>query len=367
MRILDSQAIEDIAIGAAVLGTGGGGDPYVGKLMALQAVEEFGPIQLLDADEVPDDALVVPSAMMGAPTVLVEKIPNGQEVLGAFDSLKNYMGREVFATMPIEAGGINSMIPLALAARLGIPVIDADGMGRAFPELQMVTFHLNKVSATPMMLCDEKGNSLMLRTVDNVWTERLARTATVQMGGSVMLAIYPMSGTQLKTAGIRGIITLTEKIGRAIREAKGQKQDPITNVLSLTGGYELFRGKVIDVSRKTIGGFARGESQIEGLDAYKGQTLTLNFQNEHLMARTEKEVLATTPDLIAVLDMETAHPITTESLRYGARAVVIGMPCNPQWRTENGIANVGPRYFGYDLDYIPIEERIKSFQRGGQK
>ncbi|MEA4901642.1 DUF917 domain-containing protein [Desulfitobacterium sp.] len=367
MRILDIQAIEDIAIGAAVMGTGGGGDPYVGKLMAIQAIEEFGPIKLLDADEIPEDALVVPTAMMGAPTVLVEKVPNGEEVIGSFDALKEYLGKKVFATMPIEAGGVNSMIPLALAARLGLPVIDSDGMGRAFPELQMVTFHLHNVSATPMMLSDEKGNSLLLNTINNVWTERLARNATVEMGGSVMLAIYPMSGRQVKESGIHGIITLTEKIGRAIREAKEHHQEPISTVLSVVGGFELFRGKVVSISRKTDGGFVRGESKFEGVEQYKGHTLTLNFQNENLVAQTETEILATAPDLIAVLDQETALPITTEGLRYGARGVVIGIPCNDQWRTAKGIATAGPRYFGYDLDYIPVEERIKRNGKGGRE
>ena len=360
MRILDIQAIEDIALGAAVLGTGGGGDPYVGKLMALQAVEEFGPITLLDVDEVPDEALIVPSSMMGAPTVLVEKIPNGEEVIGAFASLEKYLGQKIYATIPIEAGGVNSMIPLALAAQLDLPVVDTDGMGRAFPELQMVTFHLENISSTPMVLCDEKGNSLLLNTIDNVWTERLARNATVAMGGSVMLASYPMKGRQLKTAGIHGIITLTEKIGKAIREAKGSNLDPIKTVLDVTGGFELFRGKAIDVERRTVGGFVRGESKFEGLDAYKYQTLTLSFQNENLIAKTETKVLATVPDLIAVLDMETGRPITTEGLRYGARGVVIGIPCAPKWRTDKGIDTVGPRYFGYDLDYIPVEERVMS-------
>lgn len=367
MRKIGIEEIENIAIGAAVLGTGGGGDPYIGKLMAVQAVKEYGPITLLDIDELPDDALIVPTAMMGAPTVMVEKVPSGEEVMGAFNMLKNYLGQEIYATIPIEAGGVNSMIPLALAAQLGLPVVDTDGMGRAFPELQMVTFHLNGVSATPMVLCDEKGNNLMLNTVDNVWTERLARSATVVMGGSVMLAIYPMKGSQLKAAGIHGIVTLTEKIGQAVRQAKGQKVDPVQAVLDITGGFELFRGKVTDVSRRTVGGFARGESTLEGIDGYKGQMLTLNFQNEHLIARTADKVLATVPDLIAVLDSETAHPITTEGLRYGTRGIVIGIPCNPKWRTREGIATVGPRYFGYDLDYIPVEERVKKGSRGGDK
>ena len=36
MRQIGKDNLEDIAIGAAVLGTGGGGDPYIGKLMAQQ-------------------------------------------------------------------------------------------------------------------------------------------------------------------------------------------------------------------------------------------------------------------------------------------------------------------------------------------
>ena len=42
MRELNAQQVRDIARGAAVLGTGGGGDPYLGTLSALQALEEFG-------------------------------------------------------------------------------------------------------------------------------------------------------------------------------------------------------------------------------------------------------------------------------------------------------------------------------------
>ena len=75
MRYLDVQDVEDLAMGAAVLGTGGGGDPYIGMLMAVHAIEEFGPVELLSLDEIGDDDLIVPSAVMGAPTVGVEKLP----------------------------------------------------------------------------------------------------------------------------------------------------------------------------------------------------------------------------------------------------------------------------------------------------
>lgn len=359
MRKIGKQEIEDIAIGAALLGTGGGGDPYIGKLMALQAIEEYGEVTLLDVDEVPDDALIVPASMMGAPTVMLEKIPSGEEAIEAFQLLEKYLGKKIYATFPIEAGGVNSMIPFALAARLGLPVIDADGMGRAFPELQMVTFYLDGIPATPGVFADEKGNTALLSTINNVWTERIARAATIEMGGSTMVAMYSMTGKKLKESGIKNILKLEEEIGKAIRFAKQNNVNPINEVLNKVGGFELFRGKVSDINRKTETGFARGTATFDGLNEFKGETLKLSFQNEHLLARTEQRLLCVTPDLIAVLDAETGLPITTEGIRYGARCVVIGIPCNPKWRTEKGIETVGPRYFGYDVDYVPVEELMK--------
>ena len=173
MTLLDLEDLDHIALGATVLGTGGGGDPTLGKLMAQQAVRRHGPIRLVALDEVADEAWLIPTAMMGAPTVLVEKIPSGTEVLDAFRMVEHHLHSRAFATLSIEAGGVNSMIPMLVAASLGIPIIDADGMGRAFPEIQMVTPSLHGVSATPMAIGDEKGNRVLLETVDNFWTERL--------------------------------------------------------------------------------------------------------------------------------------------------------------------------------------------------
>ena len=154
MRKIGIKEIEDIATGAALLGAGGGGDPYVGKLMAIGAVRDCGPVTLLDPDEVPDDALVVPIAMMGAPTVLAEKAVGGTEYQKLFDMVSNFFGKKIYAFMPIEAGGVNSMLPVAAAARMNMPMVDVDGMGRAFPELQMVTFTIGGVKSTPMAPVD---------------------------------------------------------------------------------------------------------------------------------------------------------------------------------------------------------------------
>jgi hypothetical protein len=351
------EEIEQIALGAAVLGTGGGGDPFIGKLLALDAVAKLGPVEMIEPDEVDDEGLVIPSAMMGAPTVIVEKIPNGEESVRTVRALEAKLERRAVAIVPIEQGGLNSQIPIATSAKVGLPLADCDSMGRAFPELQMTSFHLHGIKATPMTLGDEKGNLLTLETIDNAWTERLARAATVQMGGSALMAIYPMTGAQLKEACVRGTVSLSMRIGQAIQGARRRGENPIEDVVELMKSRVLFRGKVVDLLRRTTGGFSRGEARFDGLDEYRGQTLKVEFQNENLVAVRDQETVASVPDLISVLDSESGFPITTEALRYGNRAVVIGSPCNEVWRTKKGLETVGPRYFGYSVDYVPVEKR----------
>src|SRR2546426_4065562 len=113
--------MHDIASGAAILGTGGGGDPYIGKLMALTAIRKNGPVRLLDPTEVPDDWFVIPTAIMGAPTVLIERIPRGDEAVASLRLLEKYHGRKADATMPIEAGGGGATRPAPRGAATGRP------------------------------------------------------------------------------------------------------------------------------------------------------------------------------------------------------------------------------------------------------
>ena len=358
MRLIHAETIEDIALGATVLGTGGGGDPYVGKLLAMQALRDHGPVQLVSPEDIADDCWVAQSAMMGAPTVMIEKLPSGTEVVRAFQALQDYLGRPLAYTVCAEAGGLNSTIPFVVAAHLGVPVVDADGMGRAFPEIQMVTPTLWGLSATPMALADEKGNSAILTTATNTWTERLARSMTIEMGSTALLASYAMTGRQLKDTMVLGTLSKVEHIGRTLREANAAHRDPIAAVRAATGGFEIFRGKVIDVRRRTERGFARGEARLAGTDQDAGASLSIQFQNEHLIAERDGEVVVSVPDLITVLDVETGHPITTEALRYGFRVAVLGIPCDFRWRTPDGLRLVGPAYFGYPIEFVPVEQRF---------
>lgn len=358
-RKITADDLEDLSWGAAILGTGGGGNPYRGMLMAQEALREHGPVTVLEPEELDDDDLVIPVGGIGAPTVGLERIGRGDELALAFRALERYMGRKARAVMPIEVGGGNSTGPIRTAAELGLPLVDADGMGRAFPELQQVTLTIFGITASPFALGDLYGNTTIMETIDNAWAERLARACTIQMGGSASMALFSMSGRQVKEAAVPRTLALAQQIGRALREARAAHENPVDAVLQVTGGFRLFLGKIADVDRRTATGFSRGRSRIEGMGPNQGEQLEILFQNEYLIARTEQRVLCTAPDLIMLLDAETGEPVTCEALRYGFRVAVLGIPCDARWRLPKGIELAGPGYFGYDCDYVPVEQRVR--------
>ncbi|MFD4781905.1 DUF917 domain-containing protein [Rhodococcus qingshengii] len=356
---LRTADLDDLARGAALLGTGGGGDPFVGKMLVTQALGEAGEITILDPEELDDDAWVIPVAQMGAPTVVVEKMPRGTEPELALITLEKHTGRTADATMPMECGGINSMIPLLVAARRGLPVVDADGMGRAFPQLEMETFSVYGISASPLAMANEHDEVAIFDTgSDNSRLEGLARGVTSRFGGMAHIAQYSMTGADVKRTAIPRTLSLAMTIGRSIRLSREQRVNPVQALVdsiadTLYGyGRVLFHGKVIDVDRRTDEGFARGSVRIAGVG---DEELEVQFQNENLIAVQSGVMVAIVPDLICIVEADTAEPITTEGLRYGQRVAVIGIATPPIMRTPEALAVFGPASFGLDRPFLPVE------------
>lgn len=361
MRTLTVQDIADVARGAAVLGTGGGGDPLIGRLLVEQAIEQGLSVDVMTLDELADDALVISTAMMGAPTVVVEKLPSGDEALVSLREIETLHGRRADAIIPMECGGLNSMIPLLTAARAGIPVIDADGMGRAFPELQMQTFSVYGMSGSPMAVTNEHGQTVIVKTgADNRQMEAFARAVTVAMGGVAYIAEFAMSGADARRTAVPDTLTLAEQIGRVLRVARTEHHNPfdaLTSYLSSTpngfGGI-LITGKVVDVERSVSGGWTHGAVTIDSFDSRS--SMRIEFRNENLVARLDGKVVAIVPDLISILDAETATPINTEAVRYGQRVTVFGIATPKVMRSERALEVFGPAAFGLDDAWSPIEE-----------
>jgi DUF917 family protein len=350
--LIQVEQLAPMARGCSVLGAGGGGDTYTSLLASRYAIEHYGPVELADLDDLPDDALIMPCGYIGAPVVSIEKLGAGEEGGWLRDGLERVRGGRVAALMAAEIGGANGMQPINWAAHLGLPVVDADGMGRAFPEVPQVTMEIAGISPSPSVLTDERGNRLTMTTVDGAWMERVARTLSVEFGGRASSTEYSMTAAQARTATVRGSVTLAIRIGDALTAA----DEPLEALRREVGARLLVTGKLTDVERRVTGGFVRGRAEVEGLGEHRGRTVVLEIQNENLVAMDGARVLASVPDIITVLDSETGEAIHTERLRYGQRVSVVAFPCDPIWRGPGGLALAGPRAFGYEFDYVPVEE-----------
>jgi hypothetical protein len=234
-------------------------------------------------------------------------------------------------------------------------------MGRAFPNLYQETFHVYGVRGTPMAITDAHGDTAILTTHDNFMMEWIARGIAVRMGGSAHTAEYPMDGATARRTAIGGTLGFCLTIGRAIREARELHEDPFERILGALQetpyryGRVLWTGKVVEVYRRTTEGFARGWVHIRDTEG-SGETLEVLIQNENLVARVGARIVCTAPDLLCILDRETAEPITTEALRYGQRVKVMGVSTPAIMRTPEALVVFGPRAFGIDVDFVPIEE-----------
>lgn len=356
---LNEQDVEYVALGAAILGTGGGGNAYLGKLRAWQQLRAGRRIRIISPASLKDDDVVIVVGGIGAPTVGNEKMEAGDEGYRAVRAVEQAIGRKATALGTDEIGGSNAIEPMIAAALADLPMVDADGMGRAFPELQMNTFFIYGVKPAPGALCDEKGNVVVFNEVASAtWLEKLARAGTVAMGCTAAFALPPITGKQIKDYGVKHTVSQAWRLGRAVFTARAEKRDPVAEILAHEHGKLLFRGKVVDLKRWTTGGFARGKVEVEGFGDFGAQTLSIEFQNENLIARNGDVVVATVPDLICIVDSETGRPISTEETRYGLRIAVLGLPATPLFRTPEALAVVGPRAFGYDVDYQPLGEYV---------
>ncbi len=357
MREIEYEELEALAIGAGVLGTGGGNHPLL-ELMCAQAEYRRGKrIRLVDPDELADDARVAVVCIMGAPLVTKERLPEPQSICRAVRLMEAHTGKPFDAIMSIEIGGENAFFAMLVGMELGLPVVDADTMGRAFPEAQMASFAIAGLKVAPFAIADIRDNEVLITKAEHATrVERIGRKTVVELGSIAGTCTAPRSGAEVKAHAILRSVTRAIAIGRSILDAKSEGRDPVEALVAGALGRLLFTGKVEDVSRRTTDGFVRGRVSLTGAGSFEGRVLTIDFQNEFSVALLDGQRVASVPDLITVLDEESAEAIGTEVIRYGQRVSVIALAADPIMRSPTGLKVVGPRAFGYDFDYLPFEE-----------
>src|ERR1041384_5696354 len=281
LRDITLDDIESLAVGAWVLGTGGGGSPYLGLLNMRALYKDGYRVQLMRASDLADDDWVAAVSNMGAPLVGQERLTDSRTIARAVALMEEHTGAKSRGIMSLEIGGGNSIQPLMAAAHLKRPVIDSDMMGRAYPEAQMTSVAVGDLKPCPLSTVDVRGLESVVDSVPTwKWRERVSRKICVEYGSIASTCKAPRTGAEGKKWGIHGTATKAIKIGHAVREAQRKHEDPVAAILSVEPGKVLFKGKVMDVERRATEGFLRGRTCFDGMDDWKGTTLEISFQNE---------------------------------------------------------------------------------------
>ncbi|MEM0000414.1 MAG: DUF917 domain-containing protein [Desulfurococcaceae archaeon] len=376
LRLRTRQDVEDFVRGCTFFGTGGGGSPQVGLRILLEDLEKYGEIVVHDVNSIRDDAYVVTPYLMGSiapktPEVvakmtslgLVKRIGIADRILAyAVLELEKYLGVEFEGVVAIELGGGNTPSPVDVAVTLGKMIVDGDYAGRAIPEIDQITPYLYDIPPYPAAYVDEYGNKTVVsKAINYLMAERIGKLISVASFGLVGGASFAITGKEMKKIIIPGTLSESYIIGKTLREAVEAGKDPAVEVAKKANGYVLFRGIVTKKDWEDREGYMWGTTYIKGVEEFEGREAKIFFKNENHIMWFDDKVLATSPDIIEVIDAKTGEPITNTDLKEGMKVSVVGLKGREQFRTPKGLEVLGPRHFGFDIDYIPIEKRVLDF------
>lgn len=353
---------EKLVLGAAILGTGGGGDPREGLTMVKKLLEEGKEINIVDLEELAEDGAIVVPYYVGsiAPGLKPKKtIKIANAISKAFEIMERELGIKINAVVASELGGANTPLALSIGAELGIPAIDGDLLGRAAPELHQCTVHIYDIPMYPSVIVSETGNIVIVKEYSDIDDyEAVARYLSVLSGRYVAVVDTPMKKKEAQKAVIRGTISKCFRLGSAVLRAKFRKRDPVKEIARVLEGWIVFKGIVESYKWRDEKGFLKGEVVVKGINNFSGKFLRSWIMNEHIMVWLDDSPLVMSPDLF-ILITDDGMPITNTELKEGMLVNGIAAKAPDIWRTPRGLELFGPRHFGFDYEYTPVEELIK--------
>lgn len=357
------QEISDLVAGTTILGTGGGGDPDEGRRI-LEADVSSGKLpKICTSNEVDPESYVICVYRCGSilppgkkPAQEIAKLPVEQMLLRGLKVMRRELGADISAVIPAELGGHNTALAIHTASLVGLPAIDADQVGRAAPELVQSSYQVYGVKATPAVLMDTLGDLLVVHDYADVdQYEKIARAIAMLAGRYSYVMDTPVKAKEIERVALMGTISRSIKLGKKVREANENKQDPVAGIAEILDGYHLFHGKVVSSNLREQGGFLVGTVEISGMGKWRGRKMRVWIKNENLLAWIGRKVIATTPDLIIMVDKQ-GHGLTNSRMKRGVEIHAIGARAPDVWRTPRGVTLFGPRHFNFKLDYTPIEQ-----------
>lgn len=372
---LTPEDVELVVLGASVLGCGGGGNPYQGRWRVLnQIVQEGKQVRVISPRALDKQRHVVfPLAFAGAPTVLIETIGSGDELSSALHNNialceRQVQGRQV-VIMSGEIGGTNGVEPMVCAAKEGCYILDADGMGRAFPYLRhSLPLHAPGAALAPFSMSgarDAVRPSVIRETSFEKIESQVREQLMSKHSGICGLAFPPLTVEQCAPEHIcHGSISLAHRIGAAIHNARVHHADPVRHIVELLGGKVIFVGIIAGNERVEKKGFSAGTLLVRGGAGGSGGsdssssssslTMKINYINENIAASVNGTFVATTPDCISVLDVDSGEAIFCDQYKFGVRVAVVAFPCHAAYRSGTPLHETMPRKLDKDLNTDPV-------------
>ncbi|MEB3691959.1 MAG: DUF917 domain-containing protein, partial [Caldisphaeraceae archaeon] len=204
MRILKEEDIKNIIIGSTFLGAGGGGSPEDG-LGLIERLKKDGHkinVSLKDPEEMTSRDYAVMVAGIGSPRTFREK-GFGPEAINAFETISKISfigGKSITFLMAGELGGFNTIVPMYVAIVKGMPIVDADGNGRAVPELSTGLYPTYDIPPHPLVLSNSDGDSVVAylnNPMSHNAAEIIARQLAVGWGMHAAFATWVVNKQQI--------------------------------------------------------------------------------------------------------------------------------------------------------------------------
>jgi len=367
----DPKEIDWMLRGLGILGTGGGGDPKKWGASLIRAdFAEGRSYQLVSPEEVGDKALVVSGGYLGSVAEdraldrVVDAWEENFELEAALHEMEILLGRRVDYIVPFEMGGGNTPVILSAGARLGLPVVDGDALGRAAPETHMTSFIGHGIQLTPMPLVDSNGTVIIVKESEDIFfPDEVGRFVVSHKPGLMANSHYPMTGAQLKKSVVPHTISGAIALGQFMVSLSGKPEERLAALREHLNGFTLMWGRVTHVEGENRGGFYHARVSVEGLGNYKGRTVNLTIKNEVMCAWLNGRPAVVFPDLILLIDPDANEGVLTPDIEEGRELLLVGVPCHARLReaiaTEVGARAFASDRYGEQMAYRPVEELLK--------
>lgn len=352
---LTLEDLEHLRVGALFLACSVDHDQcneYADRVREMMAATGRGP-RIVGLDELaPTDPVVsLGFVMRGLP--VTELAPAGDEFVRSLRQLEAAMGVAFAGIFPLAAANINAMVPLLVSLQTGLPVVDADPMGRVFPLLSQTTLAAAGEPVGPIAVTGATGESAVIEVERAARAERIVRALASEFGGWAATASYPSTAAALGMGGIAGTVTRLIDIGRILSApAGGRERDARGTHLALAelvGVRRVIRARVTDVE-----GLARPAApdqpdlptSVTLFDEVRSRVIRLEIQNEILIMMVDGAVEAVMPDVITMLRASDGQVASLEDLWIGNKLDLLCFPAAPQWYEPAALALTGPEAFG---------------------